>query len=232
MLKEKFVWAGSKADALKWSRKCSVCQHAKIHRHTRLQPNNIDVPDQRFSHIHLDLIVLTAVDQYRYCLTVIDRVSRWPHAIPLQDMRAETVAWAFYNGWIALFDTPLTMTTDQEAQFQSSLFTALARLVGSDKIRTTPYHPQSNGILEGGADVSPERPLDQTTFDGAPRTKDDVQGGPAGVAVGAALRYHAAHSRRILHHARHLSGPVLFCGEAARTLSPHDARPAGASQQG
>ena len=64
-------------------------------------------------------------------------------------MRAETVAWAFYSGWIALFGTPLTMTTtDQGAQFESSLFTALARLVGADMIHTTPYHPQSNRILE------------------------------------------------------------------------------------
>ena len=63
-------------------------------------------------------------------------------------MPAETVAWAFYSCWIALFGTLLTMTTVQGAQLDSSLFTALARLVGGEKIHTTPYHLQSNKIME------------------------------------------------------------------------------------
>ena len=148
MLKERFVWPGIKKDATRWSRECAACQRTKIHRHTRLPPTNIDVPDQRFSHVHLDLIVLPKVDNYRYCLTMIDRFSRWPHAVPLRNIQAETVASAFYGEWIALFGTPLTITTDQGAQFESALFSALARLVVASKVHTTPYHPQSNGILE------------------------------------------------------------------------------------
>ena len=147
-LKGKFIWPDIKSDSLRWARECIECQRAKIHRHTRIKPNNIDVPDQRFSHIHLDLIILPQVGIFRYCLTIIDRFSRWPHAVLLQNMHAETVALAFYNEWISLFGAPLTITTDQGAQFESSLFTALAQLVGASKIRTTPYHPQPNGILE------------------------------------------------------------------------------------
>ena len=142
------MWPGIKKDALSWARECLACQRAKIHRHTRLPPTNIDVPDQRFSHVHLDLIVLPEVDNYRYCLTIIDYFSRWPQAVPLRDIRAETVASAFYSSWISIFGTPLTITTNQGAQFESALFSALARLVGANKVHTTPYHPQSNGILE------------------------------------------------------------------------------------
>ncbi|XP_050339125.1 uncharacterized protein LOC126765559 [Bactrocera neohumeralis] len=57
-------------------------------------------------------------------------------------MTAETVAHAFYTQWICQFGTPLTITTDQCLQFESALFTSLSR------IRTTPYHPQSNGLVE------------------------------------------------------------------------------------
>ena len=88
------------------------------------------------------------VEGYRYCLTMIDRFSRWPHAVPLKDMQAETMAYAFYSECIALLSTSLTITTDQGAQFESALFSALARMVGAEKVHTTPYHPQSNGILE------------------------------------------------------------------------------------
>lgn len=144
LLQAKYTWPGIKGDAMKWSRNCVACQRSKIQRHNRLAPKHIDMPDARFNHVHLDLIELPLVGQLRYCLTIIDRFTRWPVAVPLRDMLADTVCTAFYSNWIAQFGTPLTITTDQGTQFESALFTALTRLIGANRIRTTPYHPQSN----------------------------------------------------------------------------------------
>ncbi|XP_064541240.1 uncharacterized protein YagA-like [Drosophila montana] len=85
---------------------------------------------------------------YRYRLTMIDRFSRWPEAVPLQDMTAQTVCDAIWSGWISRFGCPLIITTYQGAQFESALFISLANLLGSEHIHTTPYHPQSNGMVE------------------------------------------------------------------------------------
>lgn len=147
-LKQKYVWPGFKKDILAWSRSCLPCQRAKIQRHTHTIPNKIGIPEQRFEHVHLDLIVLPVCQEYRYCLTMIDRFTRWPEAVPLKDMTTEAVATAFYVHWIARFGTPQTITTDQGTQFESSLFNALAKLIGAKRIHTTPYHPASNGIIE------------------------------------------------------------------------------------
>ncbi|RLU15530.1 hypothetical protein DMN91_012524 [Ooceraea biroi] len=84
----------------------------------------------------------------RYCLTCVDRFTRWPEAIPLTDQEAETVARAFYEGWICRFGTPLRVTTDQGRQFESRLFRRLAALTGAQHLRTTAYHPQANGMVE------------------------------------------------------------------------------------
>ncbi|XP_039966556.1 uncharacterized protein LOC120778686 [Bactrocera tryoni] len=78
----------------------------------------------------------------------LDKFSRWPVAVPLKDMTADVVCTAFYSNWITQFGTPLTITTDQGTQFESALFTALIRLIGAHLIRTTPYHPQSNELVE------------------------------------------------------------------------------------
>ena len=79
--------------------------------------------------------MLPEIDNYRYCLTIIDRFSRWPQAVPLRDIWAETVASVFLQRLdlslsLSLFGTPLTITTDQAAQFESALFSALARRRG------------------------------------------------------------------------------------------------------
>ena len=64
------------------------------------------------------------------------------------DIRAETVADAFFSGWIAWFGTPATIPTDRGAQFESKLWDGLYNQFGIVRNRTTSYHPQSNGMVE------------------------------------------------------------------------------------
>lgn len=85
---------------------------------------------------------------FRYCLTCVDRYTRWPEVIPLQDQEAETVAREFYKQWVSRFGTPLRVTTDQGRQFESRLFNELNKLTGTKHLRTTAYHPAANGMVE------------------------------------------------------------------------------------
>ncbi|XP_063530698.1 uncharacterized protein LOC134741736 [Cydia strobilella] len=85
---------------------------------------------------------------FKYCLTAIDRFTRWPEAIPIQDMTADTVAQALLHGWIARFGCPVSIVTDRGRQFESALFKKLSELAGFVHKRTTAYHPACNGIVE------------------------------------------------------------------------------------
>nr|XP_034839639.1 uncharacterized protein LOC117995756 [Maniola hyperantus] len=85
---------------------------------------------------------------YRYCLTMIDRETGWPEALPIKDICAKTVAKLVYEGWITRHGCFINLTSDQGKQFESSIFRHLMNYLGVHKFRTTAYHPQSNGAIE------------------------------------------------------------------------------------
>lgn len=145
---QRYVWPSIKSDCRQWARSCIQCQRAKISRHVSSPVGTFTPPSARFEHIHIDIIIMPLSEGYRYCLTMVDRYSRWPEAVPLHDQEASTIARALYDGWISRFGTPLRITTDQGRQLESYLFKQLNHLLGTTHLRTTAYHPSANGMVE------------------------------------------------------------------------------------
>lgn len=145
----RFVWQNMSRNIADWTRSCLSCQQSKVHRHTKSPLAIFDGPKERFRHINVDIVgPLPSSREFSYCLTCVDRFSRWLEVLPMTDMRAETVAATFYAGWIARFGVPEHITTDQGNQFESSLFRELTNILGVKRVHTTAYHPQANGMIE------------------------------------------------------------------------------------
>jgi len=149
LVSQRFVWPGVGKDCRAWTRAFTPCQRSRVTRHVKAPLGSFNLPSARFSHVHVDLVgPLPVSSAFRYCLTAIDRYTRWPEAVPLSDITAEAVVKAFVSVWVARFGCPQQTTTDQGRQFKARLFKTLATITSSSLIRTTAWHPASNGMIE------------------------------------------------------------------------------------
>lgn len=86
----------------------------------------------------------------KYLLVIGDYFTKWLDAIPVKDQEAITIAKAFVDRIVSIFGTPLQLHIDQGSNFESTVFKQICNLLGVQKTRTTPLHPQSDGMVERG----------------------------------------------------------------------------------
>ncbi len=109
----------------------------------------LPIISQPFSRIAMDIVgpLPRTRRGNRYVLVVCDYATRYPEAIALKHIDTETIA----EELVEIFSRvgiPQEILTDQGANFTSHLLTELYKLLHYRPIRTTPYHPQTDGLVE------------------------------------------------------------------------------------
>ena len=126
----------------------SVSFGKKLHsKKSPLQQSPVGAPMERLA---MDILSLTSeTDDGNTCILVVtDYFTKWTQAIALPDHTALTVADALVVEIFLKFGTPLILHSDQGAEFQSELMKEVCRLLEIKQTRTSPYHPQSDGMVE------------------------------------------------------------------------------------
>ena len=83
----------------------------------------------------------------QYILVVSDYATRYPKAVPLRSTDAGTVADHLIH-LFARVGIPKEILSDQGTNFMSQLLKELYNLLHISQLRTSPYHPQTDGLVK------------------------------------------------------------------------------------
>ena len=81
-------------------------------------------------------------------LVLQDHFSKYVVAYVGKDQTARTTAETLRNGYFGLFGVPAYLVSDQGKTFMGHIITHPCDLYGVQKLRTSPYHAQTNGQVE------------------------------------------------------------------------------------
>ena len=149
---QRFWWPRVRTDVSSFVRACEVCDRDRNSNPAPRAPLGHLPADQPFATLYIDIVggqgSLSLGASPKSSLTMIDGLTGWAEAFPIDDQSASTVARAVNREWFARFGVPDMLHSDRGAQFESALFAELCATFGVDKTRTTPYRPQENGKCE------------------------------------------------------------------------------------
>ena len=77
-----------------------------------------------------------------------DHFFKYVAAYVVQDQTAHTATETLRSGYFGLFGAPAYLVSYQGKAFTGHLITNLCELYGVQKLRTLPYHAQTNGQVE------------------------------------------------------------------------------------
>ena len=84
----------------------------------------------------------------RNVMVMQDHFSKYVIAYVVKDQMARTTVEMLRNGYFGLFSAPAYLVSDQGKAFTCHLISNLCELYGVQKLRTLPYHAQTNGQVE------------------------------------------------------------------------------------
>jgi transposase InsO family protein len=143
-------WFDAKNDIKKYCRYCEDCFTSKTSPkkyRAHMQSFGAGEPLER---IAMDIAGPFRVtdDGNQYIFVVQDYFTKYVVLIPVPDHKAETLAKKLISHVFSTIGIPKYIHSDQASEFCSAVFSETCQILGIEKTRTTPFRPQSDGMVE------------------------------------------------------------------------------------
>ena len=152
-LRTSFYWPKMQKMVRQYVRSCKECQlTAPIRQRERAPLQPIDVIQ---THAHNDITIDVMGGQLprsakgnKYVLMIICNTTKWPHAIPLKNLKSDTIAQKLVEYFCLYATIPAVIGCDNQTGFKSELLTKVRERLGIDAKFSAVWHSQSHGSVE------------------------------------------------------------------------------------
>ena len=153
-LYDRFWWNGMYSYCKQWIASCPDCQALKqpVGRRgfNKLPTLGMPVPSAPFELVGVDTIdKLPKTDRgNRNIVVFTDYLTKWVEAFAIPDSKAQTVADILVQHIIPRHGVPIQLLSDRGKAFIGEVGQSIYYLLGTNKLNTSAYHPQCNGLTE------------------------------------------------------------------------------------
>ncbi|GKT22461.1 Transposon Tf2-9 polyprotein [Aduncisulcus paluster] len=143
------TWKNRTRDVDKYVKSCLICQKLRF-RYYGYAIRGTTAAFAPFESISMDSMgyLDESSSGYKYILVIVDNFTKYTCLIPMVSTTAREAADAIITRICLPFTVPQTLITDGDTQFKNDLVRSICETCGIDHHITTPYHPQSNGLVE------------------------------------------------------------------------------------
>ena len=151
LLKNRFYWPGMKTtvnNVLKMCIPCQIYKEKLPHKRSELM---LDSTSYSFERIGIDVCGPFKMTRngYKYIIGIIDYFSKFPVLIPCRSPpTSKMLIQKLFKHWVSYFGMPESVHSDGATYFTSAEFRMFCEKHNVLKTTSTPYYPQSNGLIE------------------------------------------------------------------------------------
>ena len=150
-LKRKYYWSKMAEDVKNWCKNCKVCLTRRdTSKPIKAPLKPIPPPLAPMEMTAMDILgpFKETIDGNKYILVFSDYFTRWPEAFAIKNQTAEVIAQKFVEEIVFRYGVPKKLLTDQGANFTGNILKEVNDFFQVIKLQTTPYHPQTDGLVE------------------------------------------------------------------------------------
>jgi transposase InsO family protein len=148
-MREYVWWPGMLNDIIQYVKTCDVCQRSKG-RKQHIPPRSVNIPSGPWTHVGLDWVGPLPITERgnEYILVAKCVYIKYVEAFAAPDISSKTTAQLVIDGVICRYGLPICFTSDRGSSFVSQIAASIYKQLGIKQVKTTSYHPQSNGNVE------------------------------------------------------------------------------------
>ena len=148
LFRDRYEHKAGRRICLEEARSCHQCQLGTDYGH---QPKTAGTIQSQgpWDTLSIDIVGPLPADRRKEFLIVfVDCFSKYTILVPAYHHTAAAVSEALLQHVVPYFGTPRRLLSDRGREFISAIWTHLLRVLGIQRILTSPYHPEGNAINE------------------------------------------------------------------------------------